>query len=189
MNGSNKLVIYCGPMWGGKTSRMLLSVEKERHAGREIHAFKPLVDNRYASEEIVTHMGWSIPATCVKTGADIEKHMLDHASDFKNSLIVVDEMFMLPGVADTLVWFFKQGVDVAVATLDLSYACKPFEEVAKLLPWATHVEKCPSACSVCGQDAFYTYRKVDSDVEEAVVVGGVETYEPRCRKHHPGMEE
>jgi thymidine kinase len=185
----NQLVVYTGPMWGGKTSRMLLEVEKHRHGGREIHAFKPKIDNRYASEEIVTHMGWSIPATCVKNGADIERHMLEHAKEFKNSLIVVDELFMLPGVADTLVWFFKQGVDVVVATLDLSYSCKPFEEVTKLLPWATRVEKCPSACLVCGHDAYYTYRKVDIASEEEVQVGGKETYEPRCRKHHPAMEE
>ena len=183
----NQLVVYTGPMWGGKTSRMLLEVEKHRHGGREIHAFKPKVDNRYSAEEIVTHMGWSIPATCVKNGADIEQYMLEHAKDFKNSLIVVDELFMLPGVSDTLVWFYKQGVDVVVATLDLSYACKPFEEVAKLLPWATRVVKCPSACSVCGHDAYYTYRKVEDDSE--VFVGGKETYEPRCRKHHPAMEE
>lgn len=184
---SNSLVVYCGPMFSGKTSRMLLSVEKQRHAGREVHAFKPLIDNRYSSNEIVTHMGWSIPATCVRSGADIEQRMLEDAKDFNNSLIVVDELFMIPGVADTLVWFYKQGVDVAVATLDLSYACKPFEELAKLLPWATHVEKCSSACSVCGKDAFYTYRKVEGEAE--VIVGGKETYEPRCRKDHPYMEE
>lgn len=183
MSVSNQLVVYTGAMWGGKTSRMLLEVEKHRHGGREIHAFKPAVDNRYSSDEIVTHMGWAIPATRVKSGADIEQHMLEHARDLKNSVIVVDELFMLAGVADTLVWFFKQGVDVVVATLDLSYSCKPFDEVTKLLPWATRIEKCPSACSVCGQDAYYTYRKIEDESE--VFVGGKESYSPRCRKHHP----
>lgn len=186
----NQLTVYTGPMWGGKTSRMLLEVEKHRHGGREVHAFKPAVDNRYASEEIVTHMGWSIPAVCVKTGLDIEAHMLENARDLNNSLIVVDELFMLENVTDTLIWFYKRGVDVVVATLDLSYACKPFPEVLKILPWATRVEKCPSACSVCGQDAFYTYRKVDDVVaDDGIAVGGKESYEPRCRKHHPCLED
>lgn len=190
MKNANQLTVYTGPMWSGKTSRMLLEVEKHRHGGREVHAFKPLVDNRYASEDIVTHMGWAIPAVCVKTGADIEAHMLENAGDFNNCLIVVDELFMLPGVADSLVWFYKRGVDVVVATLDLSYACKPFEEVAKILPWATRVEKCASACSVCGCDAHYTYRKVDDAIgEDGIAVGGKESYEPRCRKHHPYLED
>jgi len=175
-------------MWGGKTSRMLLEVEKHRHAGREVHAFKPTVDNRYSSENIVTHMGWSIPAVCVKSGRDIETYMLDNAKDFNNSLIVVDELFMLDNVADTLVWFYNRGVDVVVATLDLSYACKPFDEVSRILPWATKVVKCPSACSVCGRDAFYTYRKID-DVVGDIVIGGKESYEPRCRAHHPCLED
>ncbi len=177
-------------MFGQKTSKMLLAVEKQRHAGKEIHAFKPSVDNRYSSDEIVTHMGWSIPATCVKSGQNIEAHMLEHAVNLKNSLVVVDELFMLPGVADTLIWLFKQGVDVVVATLDLSYACKPFDEVSKILPWATHVEKCPSACSVCGHDAYYTHRSSTDAVDDSgIAVGGKESYEPRCRKHHPCLED
>lgn len=184
---ANQLVVYTGPMFSSKTSRMLLEVEKHRHAGREVHAFKPHVDDRYSPDAIVTHMGWSIPAVNVRSGANVEAHMLEHALDFKRSLIVVDELFMIPGAADTLLWFFKKGVDVVVATLDLSYACEPFEEVSKLLPWATRVEKCSSACSACGADAFYTHRKAGDIVDGSIAVGGKESYEPRCARCHPRL--
>lgn len=191
MNKANSLSVYTGGMWSGKTSRMLLEIEKHRHGGREIHAFKPAIDNRYALDSIVTHMGWSIPATCVTSGADIEEHMLTHAGAFDNCVIVVDELFMLPGAADTLIWFYKRGVDVVVASLDLSFSCEPFEEVMRLLPWATHVVKCTSACSVCGADASYTYRKVTDPVSQAsnIAVGGKESYAPRCRLHHPFLDD
>ena len=171
-------------MFSGKTTRMLLDVEKHRHAGREIHAFKPAVDDRYSSDEIVTHAGWSVPAIRVVDGAGIEERMLDEATDLKNSLVVVDELFMIPGASSTLIWLFRQGLDVVAASLDMSYACEPFEEVQAVLPWATRVEKCPSACTVCGEDAFYTHRKATDD-DRAIVVGGKDLYEPRCRIHHP----
>ena len=186
---SKQLMVYCGPMWSQKTSRMLLDVEKYKHAGREILAFKPKRDDRYAEEEIVTHMGWRFPAKGVSCGEEISKHILAEAVNPSFCLVVVDELFMIPGAADELIWLHRNssGVDIVVATLDLSYACKPFEEVIKILPWATRVEKYASACSVCGHDARFTYRKAEDEAE--VLVGGKELYEPRCALHHPFMEE
>lgn len=181
------LTIYTGCMFSGKTSRMLLDVEKHRHAGREVHAFKPTVDERYSVDEIVTHLGSSIQAKRVTTGTDIARIMLEDVIDVSNPsnhVVVVDELFMIPDAAEELIWMYQQGMTVVVATLDLSYQCKPFEEVIKLFPWATRVEKCSAACSVCGQDAFYTHRKA-IDAEDEIAVGGAESYEPRCLRHHP----
>ncbi len=175
--------VFTGPMFSAKSSKMLLLAEKARHAGREVHVFKPVCDERYSSSEVVTHMGWRIEATPVVSGADVETYMLEKAENLSKCLVVVDELFMLPGVSDTLIWLFKQGVDVCVASLDLSYQCKPFEEVAKVLPWATEVVKCTSACSVCGESARYTHRKVAD--EDEIVVGGADKYEARCAVHHP----
>lgn len=188
MKQNNSLVVYTGPMFSGKTSRMLLEVEKCRHAGYEIHAFKPLIDDRYADSQIVTHMGWSFPAKCVSSGEEISKIMLSDVKDSSRCLVVVDELFMIPGSAEELIWLYKQGVNVAIASIDLSYSCEPFEEVTKILPWATRVEKYASACSVCGNDAYYTYRKVDGE-NSLVLVGGNDLYESRCRKHHPFLQE
>ncbi len=56
-----------------------------------------------------------------------------------------------------------------------------------MLPWATHIEKCPAVCPVCGKDAYYTYKKNDDGVE--IAIGGAELYEPRCFDHHPLMNQ
>ena len=52
----------------------------------------------------------------------------------------------------------------------------------KMLPWATRIEKCAAVCLVCGEDAFYTQKKI-ADLAE-IAVGGSELYEPRCWHHH-----
>ena len=166
---------------------MLLDVEKYKYSGKEIHAFKPVVDDRYSELEIVTHMGWSFPAKGVTCGEEISKSILSDATNPGNCLVVVDELFMIPGSAEELIWLNKQGVSVVVATIDLSYACKPFEEVIKILPWATRVEKYTSACAICGHDARFTYRKTTDENE--VLVGGKDVYEPRCDSHHPFLNE
>ena len=47
---------------------------------------------------------------------------------------------------------------------------------------STKIKKCPAVCTLCGQDAYYTYKKVKSLDE--IAVGGADLYEPRCWHHH-----
>jgi thymidine kinase len=92
---------------------------------------------------------------------------------------------MIPGCADALITLHQQGFNILVSTIDLSASCIPFDEVTKILPYATDINKCTAVCTECGEDANYTYRKFDnSDVGE-ISVGGFDKYEPRCQKHHP----
>jgi thymidine kinase len=90
-------------------------------------------------------------------------------------------------VAGVLTWLYRTGIDVVVSTLDISATGKPFHEVEKLLPWATHIEKCSAVCTQCGRDAFYTHKKQVSSDDE-IEVGGAEMYEPRCSRHHIAID-
>ena len=98
-------------------------------------------------------------------------------------VIAVDEAFMIPGIANVLIWLYRSGYSIVVSSLDLSAAGKPFEEIEKMLPWATKVEKLSAVCVVCNRDAHYTYKKQVGGDE--IEVGGSELYEPRCLKCHP----
>ena len=95
---------------------------------------------------------------------------------------IAETISLIDGVSSVLIELFKKGKTVIVSSLDLSATLKPFEEVEKLLPWATKVKKCPAVCVVCGRDAFYTYKK-NKDLSE-IAVGGSDLYEPRCWHHH-----
>lgn len=176
--------IYTGPMTGGKTSRLLADLDRFRYQKKSVVAFKPEIDNRFDAQHIVSHGGWKAPSHMVKTGLDV----LDHLSklDKMPDVVAVDEAFMIKGIADALQWLFRCGMNIVVATLDLSSSCVPFAEVQKMLPWATHIEKCPAVCVNCSRDAFYTYRRVGADDE--IVVGGLEIYEARCHACHPFIE-
>jgi len=173
--------VYTGPMFSAKTTSLLSVLDRFKYQGKRITTFKPKLDDRYSTDDISTHSGWKIPAICVKSGADILEHLAE--MDENPHVIAVDEAFMIPGVADVLIWLYRSGYSVVVSSLDLSAAGKPFEEIEKMLPWATKVEKLSAVCVVCNRDAYYTYKKQTGGDE--IEVGGAELYEPRCLKCHP----
>lgn len=179
-----EFIVYAGAMFSGKTSKMLLQLEKYKHQHKSIAVFKPTIDDRYAVNSIVSHGGLTINAKVVNSGADVLGALIEFAdNNQKIDVVAVDEAFMIPGIAEVLVYVFRLGVTVIVSTLDLSAAGKPFKEVEKMMPWATVIEKCSAACTVCGQDARYTHKKQTGGAE--IEVGGAELYEPRCAQHHP----
>ena len=49
--------------------------------------------------------------------------------------------------------------------------------------------KVQAICTVCGAPASKTYRKVEKNIQEQVVVGETELYEARCRLHTDYFEE
>tara|TARA_R110000787_G_scaffold255073_2_gene360404 strand:- start:4194 stop:4769 length:576 start_codon:yes stop_codon:yes gene_type:complete len=174
-----KFIIFTGPMFGSKTTRLFAALDRYKYQKRQIVAFKPKIDDRYSEANITTHSGASMPARVVETGSDVMHYMNHHD---KYDVIAVDEAFMLRGISWVLIDLFKRGKTIVVSSLDLSATGKPFEEVGTMFPWATHIEKCPAVCTTCGTDAYYTHKKV-KDSEE-IVVGGSELYEPRCWRHH-----
>ena len=50
-----RFIIFTGPMFGSKTTRMLAALERFTYQNLRVMAFKPRMDDRYAKEEISTH--------------------------------------------------------------------------------------------------------------------------------------
>lgn len=180
-----EFVVFTGPMFSSKTTRLLLAAEKSKRQGRRVLAFKASLDGRYHDSNITSHMGWSLAAHSVELGQDIWNHTqrnFDYQNEQpENCVIIVDEAFMIEGVAETIIKLYQRGHTVFVSSIQLSSDGKSFEEMEKLLPYATKVEVCSAACAVCGSDAFYSARI--SPVSDVIHVGGDQSYEPRCWQH------
>ena len=181
-----EFIIYAGPMFSGKTSKLLLQLERYKYQRKNVALFKPLIDDRYSIDNVTSHGGITMPARNVKSGADILSTMIKLIeSEEQYNVVAVDEAFMITGVADALAEVYKLGLTVVVSTLDLSATVKSFREVEKMFPWATTIEKCTAVCTACGKDARFTYKKPVSDDHGEIQVGGSELYEPRCWFCHP----
>jgi thymidine kinase len=175
-----EFIVFTGPMFGSKTTKLLAVVDRFRYQKRDVVAFKPRMDDRYSEIEIVTHSGGKMTAIGVNTGDDV----LHALSDFDRlpDVIAVDEAFMIDGIASTLIQLYRKGVTIIVSSLQLSASGRAFEEIRDMMPYATKIEICPAVCTVSGEDAYYTHRKLDAANE--ITVGGEELYEPRSWKYH-----
>ena len=171
-----EFIVFTGPMFGSKTTRMLGAIDRYRYQNRSVVAFKPAMDDRYSSSDISTHSGGRLSAICVKSGEEIKKvvESLEKTLD----VIAVDEAFMIEGSAETLIDLFQTGYTIVVSSLQLSASGNVFTEIRDMLPWATKIEVCPAVCPITGRDAYYTQRKVEG--LEEITVGGSDLYEPRC---------
>lgn len=177
------LKLYVGPMFSGKSTKLLEQVERYKYAKKSVVCFKPIMDNRYTQEGmIVTHGGLQVPCVLVSNGTDILQYFENR--EFPDA-IAIDEAFMIDGVAQAcLNIFYSKRIDILISTLDMSSSLREFEEVSKLLGHATNIKKCKAVCTTCGEDASYTMRKEEYSNTSLIHVGGNDIYEARCLKHH-----
>ncbi len=178
--------MFVGPMFGGKTTRLLSEIDRLKFKKKEVRLFKPIIDDRYDDDSIVSHSGMKHNATTIESGVEIMQSMLDDVDDV--DVIAVDEAFMIPGCAEALQYMFSLGKSIIVSSLDLSASCKAFKEIELMMPFATKIIKCPAVCVECGNDAFYTdfIEKLDSHMCNGteIIVGGDDTYRAVCYNHH-----
>ena len=175
---SPELKIFTGPMFGGKTTRMLAALERYRYQNKTTILFKPNIDDRYSDSKVVTHKGCG---TYFYTG---QVWFRDTEKGAEHDVVAVDELFMIPGSARACFELYKQGKTILISSLQLSSqptGYTAFDEVKDIMPWAPGIEICPAVCAKCDRDAYYTERLCKEEKE--VLVGGAESYQPVCYKH------
>lgn len=178
-----EFVLFTGPMFGSKTTRLLAVIDRYRYQNKNIIAFKPMMDDRYSGVEICTHSGGKLPAVGVNDATDILEYLANSSLEY--DVVAVDEAFMIDGIAEVLLSLFRHGKTIVVSSLQLSASGNVFEEVRDMMPWATKIEICPAVCPITGRDAYYTHRKV-AGLDE-IAVGGADLYEPRSWEFHNYM--
>ena len=169
------LEVICGPMFSGKSEELIRRLRRSLIARKRVQVFKPSLDNRYSSDEIVSHSDLRIKSQVVRSADEI----LD-AVEARTEVVGIDEANFLgtdlPLVASHLADMGKQ---VIVAGLDTDYLGRPFEPIPALLAQAEEITKTLAICVQCGGPAKYTQRLVESS--ELIVVGATGMYEARCR--------
>jgi thymidine kinase len=167
--------VICGPMFSGKTEELIRRLKRARIARQKVEIFKPVIDNRYSEEMVVSHDANAIPSTPIESSSRIL--LLSHDV----SVVGIDEAQFfdeeLASVCNTLA---NNGIRVIAAGLDIDYLGKPFGPMPELMATAEYVTKIHAICMNCGDLAHYSHRIVKGDA--LVVLGEKDTYEPLCRK-------
>lgn len=167
--------VICGSMFSGKTEELIRRLKRARIARQRVEIFKPKVDNRFSTEEVVSHDENSIPSTPVESASsillltnDVEVVGIDEAQFLDDELSPVCNILA------------NQGIRVVVAGLDLDYLGVPFGPMPALMATAEYVTKVHAICIHCGDLAHYSHRIVQGDA--LVRLGETDAYEPLCRK-------
>ena len=169
--------VIAGCMFSGKTEELIRRLRRARIAKLNVKIFKPKIDQRYSTNEIVSHSEQSMASVLVEDA----KEILELSENAK--VIGIDEAQFIKGeLVDVCNTMANQGKRVIVAGLDMDYRGIPFEPMPQLLAVAEYITKTLAICVVCGNPADKTQRKVVSS--ERVLVGASDSYEARCRKCH-----
>jgi len=174
--------VICGPMFSGKSEELIRRLRRAMIARKRVQVFKPIIDTRYALDEIVSHGDLRMKSEVVNAGSEI----LDRV-DWRSEVIGVDEAnFMGESLVDVVQRLADSGKQVIVAGLDTDYLGRPFVPIPDLLALAESITKTLAICVRCGNPAKHTQRLRGSD--DLIVVAGSDMYEARCRRcFEPGV--
>jgi thymidine kinase len=169
--------VICGCMFSGKTEELIRRLRRAQIAKQTVAVFKPVIDDRYDRERIVSHSEQSLISTPVKEASEILR-LVGTAQ-----VVGVDEaQFFAMNLVDVCEQLANEGRRVIVAGLDQDFQGKPFDPIPQLLAVAEYITKTLAICVVCGNPADRTYRTGGS--QERVIVGAKDLYEARCRRCH-----
>ena len=180
-----KLVSITGPMFAGKSEKMIQALQQGQLLDIVIN--KPLVlkhsfdQARYDNKHIVSHSKQIFPCNLIddeglKTLSINDAYdwiFIDEAQFFSSSLLV-----------DTCINFLHHGINICCAGLNQDSFGKPFGAMGDILALSDHIIHLTARCSICQQAATKTHRLVSATA--TILVGGQHEYEPRCNNHwHP----
>lgn len=182
---TGKLTVYAAPMFGGKTTSLIAELENSIEENKKAIVVKPTIDKRYSIDDIVSHDGTSLKKL---TGHSVR--LLDVNDVLSNEdlegidIVLIDEAQFFTNLCNnSILNYLEKGIDVVAVGLDLDSNGVPFGSMPFLLSIADVVYKLSGICSVCGEDATRTFRKLSASSTDQVLIGGKETYEPRCLQH------
>lgn len=193
----SQLHVIAGPMFSGKTERLIAYIRRAQYGKKRVKILTPAVDTRsgktIAARAIqkngTTKVTGELPAIPIRSEAELKRELAKDDYD----VLGIDEAQFFPGAdkKDGLGWLGRgvrdllrrrkdDQIRIFVSGLDLDAFEKPFGAMPGLLALADTVEKLSAVCMVCGaSDAHFTKRY--SKKLAQVAVGDIKEYKAVCR--------
>lgn len=173
------MTLYTGPMFSGKSTKMLTHLEQLDKSGFSYKVLKPKIDTR-KNDRIILHSGKEIKATTIAQNEIILPHIV--GVDF----LAVDEIqFFSSEQILSLIEFRDLGICNIIANgLDRDASGNHFKlignklkHMGEVIDASDEVVYLHSVCG-CGQIAKYTQKKIMND--KLHEIGGQDLYLAKC---------
>jgi thymidine kinase len=184
MSGYLEMII--GPMFSGKTSRILEIYRKAKYCNTEVFVINHSIDNRYSTNEVVNHNNERIPCSNYNMLSEfinfLEKKENDYLK-YTETIVLINEAQFFKDVKSCVIQLVEKfNFKVYVCGLDGDFKRNQFGNFLELIPYSNKIIKLNSLCFKCknGNEAPFTYRYNNKNNEQ-IMVGSNESYIPLCR--------
>lgn len=170
------IILVCGPMFSGKTSFLLSYERKSNIAQKKICYIKHSNDTRYTTESsVINHDGQSSSTMVFNTNSCMN---VSSYIDFYDVILIDEGQFF----NDLSIFCEKFGENktIVISALSGDYKMNMFSPIIDIFSKVDKIIHTTAICTTCGEDAPFTKRLIESG--EQVVIGGKESYSPKCRK-------
>jgi thymidine kinase len=171
---SGYLEIIMGPMFSGKTSKLLEVYKQCNFCNIPVLVINYAEDTRYHDTMLSTHDKVMIPCIFTNKIADVWE------SISKSEIILINEgQFFVDLYEEVFKMIEIEGKKVHICGLDGDFLRKKFGNISDLLPLCDEVVKLKAKCNICNDSAIFSHRITQ---EKQQVVIGSDNYIPLCRK-------
>lgn len=172
---AGRIEVVCGCMYSGKTEELIRRLIRAQIGRQKVQCFKPVIDDRYSKDHVVSHSSVKIPSTLVDEATKIFALV-----EADTQVVGIDEVqFFSDEVVDVCQKLADKGIRVVVSGLDMDSDANPFGPMPKLLCVAEYVTKLNAVCVKCGDVATRSKRIIEKSGQ--IAVGSTGMYEARCR--------
>ena len=192
------LHLILGPMFSGKSTRLIEHIRAFKTLGFPILVVKPAIDSRYGSDGAIhTHNSESEP--CMLLPVDGLAGLAQTAEFAAARVVMVEEGQFFTGLrAAVQHWMDRCGKHCYVTALNGDYRRELFGEVHQLLPLCHELEWLQALCIECrdGTPAVYSKRvatpRADAGANAGAVAGAdaqvlvaaADRYAAVCLRHY-----
>jgi len=172
------LEIILGPMFSGKTSRLLEIYKQCIFCNISVAVINHSSDVRYdiSTTILSTHDQHKIPCFSFTTLSS----SLSNPDIFNAQVILINEGQFFEDLFPVVSQFLQQGKKIYIAGLDGDFERKKFGTILDLIPLCDKVTKLASLCSKCkdGTSGIFSMRLTQEKQQTLV---GADNYIPVCR--------
>src|ERR1035438_9776498 len=107
--------VICGPMFSGKSEELIRRLRRAMIARKRVAVFKPVIDDRYSAEEIVSHGDLRMQSQVFHDAGEMLERI-----DWRAEVVGVDEAnFMGPSLVEVAGRLADSGKQVIIAGLEI----------------------------------------------------------------------
>jgi thymidine kinase len=188
-NATGYLEFILGPMFSGKTSKLLEIYKQCSFCNIPVAVINHCVDTRYHDSLLSTHDKIMIP--CIQTASirsvwdnqDVDTFNDNSANHIKlrdAQVVLINEGQFFDDLHDCVVDMLKQNKKIYIAGLDGDFERKRFGQILDLIPMCDKVTKLTSLCSLCKNGTFGVFSLRLTKEKQQTLVGS-DNYIPVCR--------